>query len=394
MNLKRLLAAAAAAVYGIIMLPILPAAAESYALGDPTGDGTADAKDAAIILVEAATAGTSGTSTFTAAQKTAADVDESSIIDAADAAIILDYAAKVGSGAVDTDLATYLADNADRFISLKAPVITVAASDGEATISWKQDPNASGYEVYRCFGTPSADNTYSRLKKITSNTTVSFTHTGLNNERTYYYKVRAYKNYGGEIYYSKFSNEEYTTDINSRLAGAMTGTGSSFLVYNRQKTEAELTSYTVTLSKNDIAILEAFAAEHFPADATREEQLRITLEWINKNVQYAYAGALWDEIVGLSWTEAIFVNRKGQCAQYNGAMASMMAYLGYDVSVVQGYRGSWPDNYWQHFWVEIELCGTIYIMECGNDGKYSGWYYFLAPYEETSGYIRHQQNMG
>ncbi len=392
MKLKQFFAAAAAVVYGVLALPMIPAAAEETALGDVNADGIVDSKDAALILEDAAVSGSSG-SAFTEAQQKAGDADANGTADAADAALILGYAALVGTGEVTTDLQGYIADNPEMFLSLSTPTIFLAVNDGEATISWSKCANASGYEVYRCFGKPSSTNTYSRLKKLTSNELTSFTHTGLDNERTYYYKVRAYKNYGGEIYYGEFSNEEYTTDFDCRLNGAMTETPGTFTVYNRQKSEAELTSYTKTLSDRDIEILEAFAAEHFPADATREEKLWITLQWIHKNVQYAYAGDLWNEIAGLSWTEAIFVNRKGQCAQYNGAMASMMSWMGFDVSVVQGYRGTWPGNYWQHFWVEIEICGTIYIMECGNLGKNGDWYYFLAPYEETSGFIRHQQNM-
>ncbi len=393
MKLKRILAAAVAGIYGMMLLPVIPAAAEESLFGDTNLDGVVNALDASVILEEAARAGISGDE-LTAEEILAADIDKNSEVNAADASILLTYAAYVGSkGDAATDLETYLQENAEKFIQLKTPTIIVGTRDGEATISWSRDSNASGYEVYRCFGTPTATNTYSRLKKLTSNELTSFTHTGLNNERSYYYKVRAYRNIGDEIIYGEFSNEEYTTDINSWLAGIMTSDGRNFEVYNRQGSEAELTSYTKTLSDSDVAILEAFAQEHFPEGSTREEQLWITLQWIHKNVQYAYAGELWNEIAGLSWTEAIFVNQKGQCAQYNGAMASMMTWLGYDVSVVQGYRGTWASNYWQHFWVELEICGTLYIMECGNLGKNGDWYYFLSPYEETSGFIRHQQNM-
>ncbi len=392
MKLRKLFAAAAALVYGVLALPVIPAAAESQALGDVNGDGIVDSKDAALILVDAAASGTAGSS-FTAAQKTAADADASGTADAADASIILGYASQLGTGAVAGTLEEYLTANLDTILSLDTPEMFLAVNDGEATIRWSEVPNASGYEVYRCFGTPSSTNEYSRLKKLTSGELTSFTHTGLNNERTYYYKVRAYRNYGGEIYFGQFSEEAYTTDFECRLNGAMTDTPGIFPVYNRQGAASDLTSYNKTLSERDIEILEAFAAEHFPADATREEKMWITLQWIHKNVQYAYAGDLWNEIASLSWVEAIFVNQKGQCAQYNGAMASMMSWMGFDVSIVQGYRGTWPGNYWQHFWVEIEICGTIYIMECGNLGKNGNWYYFLAPYEETSGFIRHQQNM-
>ena len=106
-----------------------------------------------------------------------------------------------------------------------------------------------------------------------------------------------------------------------------------------------------------------------------------------------YNGSDWNQISGKSFVEAIFKYKKGQCAQYNGAMACMMAYLGYNVRIVQGYRGTWNTNYWQHFWVEIPLYGVNYIMETGNYGKNGSWMYFLAPYKYTSGYIRNCKNM-
>lgn len=81
----------------------------------------------------------------------------------------------------------------------------------------------------------------------------------------------------------------------------------------------------------------------------------------------------------------------GQCAQYNGAMAAMTAYLGYDACVIQGYRGSYSGYHWQHFWCEVNIQGRRYLMETGNYGKDGSWSYFMCPYEQTSGYVINQQ---
>ncbi len=161
----------------------------------------------------------------------------------------------------------------------------------------------------------------------------------------------------------------------------------SFVVYNRQT--ATTSQWTCTLSDNDIKILEKFKKEHFTSDMTREEQLLTVWEWIHYNVSYAYAGDDWNSISDKSWVEAIFTYKKGQCAQYNGAMAAMMAYLGYDVNMVQGWVGS-TDT--QHFWTEVTIGGTSYLMETGNAGKNGMWSYFMIDYQscdDALGYIQY-----
>ena len=100
-------------------------------------------------------------------------------------------------------------------------------------------------------------------------------------------------------------------------------------------------------------------------------------------------GNLWNDIQGMSYVEAIFSAKKGQCVQYNGAMAAMMTYLGYDVQLVQGYRySSYSGSTWQHFWVEAKIAGNTYVFETGNYGRDGTWSYFCKKYSETMGYMR------
>ncbi|MBQ8927696.1 MAG: hypothetical protein IJ055_05400 [Oscillospiraceae bacterium] len=146
----------------------------------------------------------------------------------------------------------------------------------------------------------------------------------------------------------------------------------SFIIYDRQH-EPETVSQTVTISDADIAILEKFAAENFPAGASLPEKLYITHQWIHYNVDYAYAGELWDEIAGCSYVDAIFNHKKGQCVQYNGAMAAMLAYYGFDVYMVKGYT----DYGNQHFWTEVRIGEHTYLVECGNYGKNGEWQDFF-----------------
>lgn len=151
-------------------------------------------------------------------------------------------------------------------------------------------------------------------------------------------------------------------------------------VYNRQSGGVD---FTIKLKDSDIAIIEQFAAEHFPENSTLAEKLYITHQWIHKNVDYAYAGAKWNAIVNKSYVDAIFNYRSGQCVQYNGAMASVLAYYGYDVYMVRG----WTRPGVQHYWTECEINGNTYLVECGNLGKNGdSWQYFFKDYPNPGAY--------
>ncbi len=67
-------------------------------LGDGNGDHTADASDAAVLLLSAANHGATGKSSLTAAQECALDVDGNGTMNAVDAAWLLRYAAYTGGG--------------------------------------------------------------------------------------------------------------------------------------------------------------------------------------------------------------------------------------------------------------------------------------------------------
>jgi len=68
-------------------------------------------------------------------------------------------------------------------------------------ISWSKVADASGYEIYCA---TSKTGTYSKIKTITSGTTVSYTNKSLKNNKTYYYKVHAYRTVNGVKKYSSY----------------------------------------------------------------------------------------------------------------------------------------------------------------------------------------------
>lgn len=87
------------------------------------------------------------------------------------------------------------------------PTITVTSpSTKTVKVTWKKITGASGYEVYRKTG---SSGTYTRVKTVTSGSTLSYTNKSLTKGKTYYYKVRAYKNVDGKKLYSSYSTAKY-----------------------------------------------------------------------------------------------------------------------------------------------------------------------------------------
>ena len=83
---------------------------------------------------------------------------------------------------------------------LKKPVLKINNSKKKKLVlSWAKIPGANGYEVYRA---TSYNGTYKKIKTLTAN---SFTNAKLKSKKTYYYKIRAYRNVKGQKVYSSYS---------------------------------------------------------------------------------------------------------------------------------------------------------------------------------------------
>ncbi len=67
-------------------------------------------------------------------------------------------------------------------------------------ISWKKSTSASGYILYY----KTAGESYKKIKTFSQNQT-SYTHKSLKTNKTYFYKIKAYKISGGKKYYSNYS---------------------------------------------------------------------------------------------------------------------------------------------------------------------------------------------
>lgn len=138
----------------------------------------------------------------------------------------------------------------------------------------------------------------------------------------------------------------------------------------------ENTDLTHYLTDDAITALNNFAKEHFTDDMTNYDRLRFTWEWLHYNVKYASYDE-YMQIANLSYAEACFDKQLGQCIQYNGAIAEMLAYMGYDVYMIEMITSG------QHFRTEVSINGTAYGIEVGESrfdnppGYY--WMWFFDP---------------
>lgn len=76
------------------------------------------------------------------------------------------------------------------------------SSAKKATLSWNKVTGASGYEIYQA---SSKTGIYTKVKTITSGNTLTYAKTNLDINKTYYYKIRAYRTVDGDKTYGAYS---------------------------------------------------------------------------------------------------------------------------------------------------------------------------------------------
>lgn len=140
-------------------------------------------------------------------------------------------------------------------------------------------------------------------------------------------------------------------------------------------------NYTVT--PEDKVIMEEFAKGHFTETMTNYDRLEYTWRWLHENITYAdgvNGRPTYAEIWNDSFVEACFVKKAGQCIQYNGAFAMMMAYMGYDSYLLE----QWNRPGVQHFATEAVINGTHYSTEVGEKSYDSPPnYYWMWLFDES-----------
>ncbi|MGN1421472.1 MAG: transglutaminase domain-containing protein [Eubacterium sp.] len=257
------------------------------------------------------------------------------------------------------------------------PVLTTKTKS--EIIKWKKVSGADSYAVY-------GGTSYSKIKKLAtvSGSKTSYTVKNVDNyKKDYYYYVAAIKN---SVEFSRsYTVSSSNGEARMRAAKKSKKKKSTVTVLNTRNSKSS-TAWKVTITKKDKKILDNFAKKHFKKGWTDVQKAQYTLEWINKNVKYAYGGK-YNKIAKCSYVEAIFSKKCGQCLQYNGAYAMFLTYLGYEARIIQGWRGSSMKNKWSHYWCEIKIDGKWYLMETGNMEDSGSWMYFCQPYRNAGGYL-------
>lgn len=286
--------------------------------------------------------------------------------------------------------------------------LDVYVSSEKIKLSWDKNKLADGYEVYynkvkltkkdkkSFFSSYSAsgisaynEDSENYRKAVNGNfkklKTTSSTSLSLKRDKNYkyYFKLRAYQVKNGKRVYSEFSDITASTSSESLFNGAKGKSKSSLRVISYR---SDVKEWTMSISAADKKIMDNFAAKHFTKNMSPYEKAQYLAEYIHYNVDYAYSDADFKRISGLTCVSAVFNKKTGQCYQYNGALAEFLAYMGYDVRLVCGYRGYSEKDRWSHYWCEITLDGTKYVIDAGN--KKDGLYNFVLPYECTDKYLR------
>lgn len=98
----------------------------------------------------------------------------------------------------------------DTLAAPAVPKVSAKASGSDAVkLSWDKVAGATGYLIYR-YNTSTGK--YERIKKIESNSTVSYTDTGRSAGTTYQYKVKSYKKKNGQTAISSAAAVSATTE--------------------------------------------------------------------------------------------------------------------------------------------------------------------------------------
>lgn len=80
-------------------------------------------------------------------------------------------------------------------------LVGTSTAKRSATLTWNRSNTVAGYEIYR---SSSADGTYKKIA-VVPNGKGAYTDTKVGSNRTYYYKVRAYKPVDGSYVYGDYS---------------------------------------------------------------------------------------------------------------------------------------------------------------------------------------------
>lgn len=117
----------------------------------------------------------------------------------------------------------------------KGKITSISVSSGKIKLKWKKESKATGYKIYRA---TSKKGKYKEVKKITKNSSLSWTDKNVTAGKTYYYKVRSYAANRDKTRYSSYSP---VVSAKAKLAGTKLtkasngGSGKVTLKWQEQK---------------------------------------------------------------------------------------------------------------------------------------------------------------
>lgn len=307
-----------AAIFAVLSIAVMGAfsanASEEYSLGDVNGDGIVDSSDSSDILVYYSDVSTEKQSGWDDDRIAAGDVDGDGKTDSSDASYVLSYYSYIQTSPEDAEILPIREFIAEMEAD-KEPVEEVTEKN-YVLAPEGLDP-----------GTPGTIQYIINTAELTPHDEIPL------------YNIKGNNDNGGKPMFVR--------------------------------------NYCVT--EEDKKILNEFAKEHFTDDMTNYDRLKCAWEWLHFNVTYANGSQGWntyDKIMNLSFVQACFEEKLGQCIQYNGAFAEMMAYMGYDVYMLEKWNGANFTN--QHFNSEVNINGLGYSTEVGEtsyDNPSTGYYW-------------------
>lgn len=115
--------------------------------------------------------------------------------------LVINYEDGCLEGGKASQLPVYIYIKNPLYLSSKTTVKHVSRTSSSAKILWKSLKNVSGYRIYR---STKKNSGYKYLKQVSSKTT-SYTNSKLKSGKTYYYRVRAFRNVFDKRYFSPYS---------------------------------------------------------------------------------------------------------------------------------------------------------------------------------------------
>ncbi|MDE6501972.1 MAG: hypothetical protein K2L10_07810 [Ruminococcus sp.] len=359
-----------------------------FILGSVNGDNSVNAVDATEILEYYAGNSTGNPIEWSEEKIKSADVDGDGKILAVDATYVLMYYAYLSVGGTMDSISEYIEAikiveevDWDRDHNDLSVAQIYDEETNQITLRWKQVEGVTGY-IVKFYSYGSNSDTDMDEELILSENECSFVLSEdiKTTERRYNFTVRPYIDVKDIHKEATQWIDDYVNAVKIIVDSVELTPHDSYPLYNI-KGDEPFYSTTYYVSDADRKILDEFAEEHFTPYMTNYDKLKCAWLWLNENVTYA-SGDLYYEIWGYSWVRACFVEKMGQCLQYNGALAELLAYMGYDVYMLEMWTDKENQSN-QHFRAEVNIDGQAYSFEVGNQKLYPYWRWFFEPIDSS-----------